>query len=135
MHSKTYYLLINFTKHLLYSGSALGTFFFFLWLQPRPMEVPRLGGQIRAAAGAYTTACGNAGSLTHWGQGSNPHPQGYYVRFLTHSATAGTPCSGYFVYILYSPMKFVSSINLNLVKIIHFTIIFSQYSGGSYFKT
>ena len=41
--------------------------FFFCLLGPRlqHMEVPRLGGRIRAAPDAYTTAHSNARSLTH----------------------------------------------------------------------
>ena len=37
--------------------------FFFLWLQLQHMKVPR--DPIGAAVETYTTACGNAGSLTH----------------------------------------------------------------------
>ena len=42
-------------------------FFFFVWLlrlHPRHMEVPRLGVELATAA-VYTTAHGNARSLTH----------------------------------------------------------------------
>ena len=39
-------------------------FFFFLWLRLQHMEVPRLGGGIRAAASAYTTATATL-DLTH----------------------------------------------------------------------
>ena len=41
-------------------------FFVFLGQYLRHMEVPRLGGWIRATSVAYTTAHGNAGSSTHW---------------------------------------------------------------------
>ena len=59
--------------------------------------------QIGAAATAYTTAtsdlshicdlCPSLGQLrilTEWGQGSNLHAHGYYVRFLTCWTTTGT---------------------------------------------
>ena len=39
----------------------------------------------------YAAACENAGSLTHWGQGSNLHPHIDNVGSLTHWATMGTP--------------------------------------------
>ena len=53
---------------------------------PRPQQ-----HRIQATSASYTAACGNAGSLIHWGQRFNLHPHGYYVRFLTHWATTGTP--------------------------------------------
>ena len=73
-----------------------GLFFFFLGLHPQPMEVPRLGGQFTATAAVLHHSHSNTRSesclwstpqlmamLHHWptgqGQGSIPHPQGYYV--------------------------------------------------------
>ena len=47
--------------------------------------------QIWATTVAYATACGKAGSLTHWGQGSSLHPQRDSIRFLTCWATMLTP--------------------------------------------
>ena len=74
------------------------------------MEVPRPGFQselqlqaiqqcwIWAASAAYTTACGNAGSLTHWLRpGSNLHPHWHSAGFLTHRATKETPDVIFFI--------------------------------------
>ena len=63
-------------------------FCLFLGPHPRHMKVPRLGVQSELQPPAYRTASatraasdvhhssGNAWSLTHWGQGSNPQPHG-----------------------------------------------------------
>ena len=73
--------------------------FFFSRLHLQHMEVPRQGIKsdsaaatglhqsqqchIRATSVTYATACSNTGSLTHGGQGWNPHPHGYYSWVLT----------------------------------------------------
>ena len=86
------------------------SFFFLFFLGPhlQHMEVPRPGSQIRAAAAGLCHSHSNIRSELHlspmpqlvatldpqpidWGQGSNPHPQGYYVRSLTCWAMTGTP--------------------------------------------
>ena len=76
-------------------------FIYLLFMHLQHMEVPGLGSNgscmpqpqwIRAESETYTASCGNTGSLTtEWGQGSNPHLHGHFVRFLTHWATMGTP--------------------------------------------
>ena len=85
---------------------SFSLFFFwgpYLWHK----EVPRLAVKLelhlqayattmatpdRAASATYTTACGNVGPLTYWAKpGTNKHPHGYSVRFLTHRVIAGTP--------------------------------------------
>ena len=38
----------------------------------------------QAISATYNAAFGNAGSLTRWGQGLNPHPHRDNVGFLTH---------------------------------------------------
>ena len=63
------------------------------------MEVPGLG--VRAIAAGLYHSHGNTRSEPHvatpdpaspeWGQGSNPHPHGHYVEFLTCWATTATP--------------------------------------------
>ena len=54
---------------------------------PRPQQ-----GWIRAASVTYTTAHGNAGSLTHWASpGIEPASSWILVGFVNHWATIGTP--------------------------------------------
>ena len=81
-------------------------FCFFVWPHLQHMDVPGLGVeselQLRpmpqpmplglSRLRDYTAAYGNTRSLTHWVKpGSNLHPHRYYVGYLTHWATAGTP--------------------------------------------
>ena len=57
----------------------------------RPTPEPQQCG-IRAASATYTTAHGNAGSLTHWARaGTEPATSCFLVRFVNHWATMGTP--------------------------------------------
>ena len=57
--------------------------------RPRP-EPQQLG--IRAASAIYTTAHGNAGSLTHWARaGTEPATSWFLVGFVNHFATTWTP--------------------------------------------
>ena len=87
-------------------------FFGFLELYPQHMEVPRVGGRIRAAAAstmaqqheiqaksaAYTRAHSNAGYLTHWARpGDKPISTWTIVRFVTYWATTGTPDCFHFI--------------------------------------
>ena len=61
-------------------------FFFFvsLGLHPRHMEVPRLGVESELKLPAYTTAHGNAGSLTHWVRpGIEPEASWFLVGFIS----------------------------------------------------
>ena len=88
------------------SEQEISIFFFFLIFRAHlwHMEIPGLGVlldapkpqpqqcQLWAASATYTAASGNTRPLTHWSRpGSEPHPQGHYVRFLTYWATKGTP--------------------------------------------
>ena len=72
--------------------------FFFRGPHPRHMEVPRLGAELELQLQAYSIVkamqdpscvCNlhqsswQTGSLTHWGQGSNPHPHGLIVGSVT----------------------------------------------------
>ena len=81
----------------------------YLW----HMEVPRLRGnqscscqptakpqqhEIWASCVTYTTAHGNAGSLTHWVRpGIEPVSSWMLVRSANRSAMTGTPWGGFFV--------------------------------------
>ena len=81
--------------------------FFLVFLGPHlgHMEVPRSNGsrscwptpqsqqcRIRAGSSTYTTAWGNAGSLTHWARPAiKPTFSRILVRFLTCWATTGAP--------------------------------------------
>ena len=85
---------------------SLSLLFFFLGPHPRHMEVPRLGGKselqpkptpqpqqhqlgIRAVSVTYTTAHGNAGSLTHWVKpGIKPESSWILVGFGTPPAVS-----------------------------------------------
>ena len=50
--------------------------------------------RIWAVSATYTTAHGNAGSLTHWARpGIKPATSWFLVRFINHQATMGTPDS------------------------------------------
>ena len=89
-------------------------FFFFLGLPPWHMKVPGLGVELELAAYATATVTQDPSCIcnlccnllmatlhpfpTEWGQGLNLHPYGYYVRFLTHWATIGTPPSASSLY-------------------------------------
>ena len=66
------------------SSVATSSFFFlfFLGLHLRYLEVPRLGVESELQLPVYTTAPADP-QPTDGGQGSNPHPRGHYVRFLT----------------------------------------------------
>jgi len=67
----------------------------FLWPYPQHMEVPRLGVQsepipqpqqcrIWAVSATYTTAHGNASSLTHWTRpGIEPTTSWFLIRFVS----------------------------------------------------
>ena len=80
----------------------------FLGPLPRHMEVSQARGRIgavaaslcqghsnsgiRAVSATYTTAHGNAGSLTHGARpGIEPETSWLPVRFVNHCATTGTP--------------------------------------------
>ena len=89
-------------------------FFCFLGLYPRDREVSRLGIKlepqlpavpqpqqcgIRATSATYTTAHGNAGSLTHWARpGIEPATSWFLVGFVNHWATMETP---YFLFFFF----------------------------------
>ena len=62
----------------------------------RPTPEPQQRG-IRAASATYTTAHGNAGSLTHWARaGTEPATSWFLVRFFNHCTTTGTPQNIFF---------------------------------------
>ena len=57
----------------------------------RPTPEPQQRG-IRAASATYTTAHGNAGSLTHQAKaGTEPATSWFLVGFVNHCTTTGTP--------------------------------------------
>ena len=88
---------------------------FFGVLDPAPplllhMEIPRLGGPIRAVAtpqpqqcgipatsATYTTAHGNTGSLTHWAR-PGIEPGSILVGFVNGWAMTGTPPWSMFIW-------------------------------------
>ena len=56
---------------------------------------------IRAVSAIYTTAHGNAGSLTHWARpGIGPATSWLPGRFVNHCATTGTPGFLLFLFLL-----------------------------------
>ena len=86
--------------HSVFHANQVLLFFCFLGLHSRHMEVPRLGSKlelqlpaytmatathgIRAASATYTTAHGNAGSLTHGLRpGIEPASSWFLVRFIS----------------------------------------------------
>ena len=53
--------------------------------------------RIQAASATYTTAHGNAGSLTHWARaGTEPSTSWFLVGIVNHCATTGTPVLSFF---------------------------------------
>ena len=67
--------------------------------QPTPQPQQR---QIRATSATYTTAQGNARSLTHWARpGIEPAPSWFLVRFINHWTRTGTPGNWLFLFPLY----------------------------------
>ena len=73
-------------------------FFCFLFFRahPRHIEVPRLGVKLELQLLAYTTAYGNAGSLTHWaGPGIKPVSSWILVGFIT--TEPGQELQGYLI--------------------------------------
>jgi len=57
----------------------------------QPTPEPQQRG-IQATSATYTTAHGNAGSLTHWARpGIEPSTSWFLVGFVNHWATTGTP--------------------------------------------
>ena len=98
-------------------------FFFFFFFSLLFRAAPEAYGssqphQIWATSATYTTAHGNAGSLTHWGRpGSEPVSSWIVAGFLTHWATAGTPilllCTCFYLTMLWG---FRSSEFLFLLK-------------------
>ena len=65
------------------------------------MEVPRLGVESELQLSAYTTAHGNARSLTQWAEpGIEPHPHGYTNSVCYYWATMGT-LKGVYAYSCY----------------------------------
>ena len=72
----------------------LSLFFYFVFLRPQlwHMQVARLGVQSELKPLAYTTAHGNAGSLTHWVRpGIKPASSWILVSFANCWGTMGTP--------------------------------------------
>ena len=66
--------------------------FVFLELYPQHMEVPRLGGRIRAAVAGLHHSHSNAGSLTHWARpGIEPVSSWILAGFVNCWAMMGTP--------------------------------------------
>ena len=64
------------------------------WSQPTPQPQQR---RIRAESATYTTARGNAGSLTHWERTGIEHTSSYIlVGIINPWATRGTPSSPLF---------------------------------------
>ena len=68
--------------------------------QARPMPEPQQR-RIRASSATYTTAHGNAGSLTHWVRaGTEPATSWFLVGFVNHWATMGTPIIAVLFYFI-----------------------------------
>ena len=66
-------------------------------------------GAVQAASATYTTAHGNAGSLTHLARpGIKPATSWFLVGFINHCATMGTPCNSYFFWT--SSLSFHSAV-------------------------
>ena len=99
------------------------TYLFFVFSRAAPwhMEVPRLGVQselyhqpmpqpqqcgIRVASGTYTTAPGNARSLSHWARPEiEPTTSWFLIGFVNHWATRGTPLEFFKCIYKISPME------------------------------
>ena len=106
-------------------------FFAFLWKQKNPwhMEVPRSRGRIGAIAASlhhscwftpqaqqcqiptasvtYTTAHGDAGSLTHWARpGIEPTTSWFLVRFVNPWAMTGTPSHSFLFFLNFFSPRF-----------------------------
>ena len=95
--------ILLFITFIVVQQSSLPTFFSFLQLHLWHMKVPRSEVKSRAIAMSYTTTtatpdlshicdlfCSLQQSLTHWGQGPNPHPH-RGIKSLTYWATMETP--------------------------------------------
>jgi len=98
---------------------------------PQHMEVPRLRVEwscsccptpqpqqlrIQAMSKTYTTAHGNAGSLTHWARpGIKPVSLWMLVRFINHWATTGTPFFNLFKYKKWSSCRGSAVTNLTRI--------------------
>ena len=67
---------------------------------------------IWAESATYTTAHGNAGSLTHWARpGIEPKTSWFLVEFVNHWATTGTPSMNF--KLKYLPYSLVSIYTIN----------------------
>ena len=88
--------LICFAQvHTCHSNQKYFPFSFFLGRGKHTRTCGSSRGPFGAADAAYTAACGNAGSLTHWARpGIKLESSWILVRFLTHLVTVGTlfPC-------------------------------------------
>src|SRR5512137_2236721 len=93
---KVIFLFLFFCLFAIFLGHSYG-----IWRFPgkglnrscshRPTPEPQQRG-IRAASATYTTAHGNAGSLTHRARaGTEPATSWFLVGFVNHCATTGTP--------------------------------------------
>ena len=84
---------------ILKNGTVYSVRSLFLGMHLRHMEIPRLGveselqqHQIRAESATYTTAHGNAGSLTHWLRPRiKPASSQILVGFINCWTTQGIP--------------------------------------------
>ena len=105
------FLLLSHNGNSLFSlfflSSPLSVFFFCLFAFSRATPMAYGDSQARGPIGAvaepqqrgiqatsatYTTAHGNARSLTHWARpGIEPTTSWFLVRFVSHWATTGTP--------------------------------------------
>ena len=100
-------IFFSFCSFCCFLGCSLG-----IWRFPgqglnrscshRPTPEPQQRG-IRAASATYTTAHGNAGSLTHWARpGIELSTSWFLVRFINHCAMTGTPITAIFLLGVFS---------------------------------
>ena len=113
-----FFPMCSLSTHLVFKIIYLFVYlFFFLQMHLWLMEVPSRGAKLELQLPALHNSHSNAGSQPHLppapqlmatpdpeptekGQGSNPHAQGHYVRFLTHWATMGIPFLFYIIFSL-----------------------------------
>ena len=76
--------------------AAYGSSWARAWIRVAAVSLYHSHSGIWAATRTYATACGNTRALTHRARpGSNQHPYGHSIGFLTHWAAIGT--HSYFV--------------------------------------
>ena len=105
LRNKKYWLSHAPPATIFWISEVLFCFLLLLGLHMRHMEVPRLRVEldscrpmpqprqlgIQAVSVTYTTAHGNAGSLTHWARPGIEPESSRILAFIDHWATKGTP--------------------------------------------